>query len=378
MTTTSRARLLILSGRRWDATSAQLALVAAEAHRRGLPLAVAVPDVAAPYWARVLPDVEIRALDSAASVRVHRASVQSIADAVRANVACVDDELVRRLAVRVLGDRGVVLHRLAFSESAPPESFARRLSARRTPTALLLPTLAERLPERTAPDRVPRFAVPMAIAPDAHDEMRGAHPPLAIDVRLDGATPLAPPVLVVVPDATHPLGALPALRAAGRIVKRHADMRIHLLGVPQVTQGLQVQAAALGIAHAVSTGPSVLSTLDVPRGTVAAWIAATGDIGATAVLSAMAQRVPVLLAADSLLAPAVSDHVTGMLLDDADPMSDAIAAGHLARLLSHHDEHHAMGAAARARAQRLYNVQRLMDAVLDVAERLLTRARRAA
>lgn len=371
----SRARLLIVSGRRWDATSAQLALLAAEAHRREIPLAVAVPDVAAPFWERALPDVAIRALDSTASVRVHRASVQAIADAVRANVACVDDELVRRLAVRILGDHGVVLHRLELDESPPAESFARRLSARRTPCALLVPTLAERLPDPTASERVPRIAIPMAVALSASDAVSAS--PTG-DGRSNAPTRISPPVLIVVPDSTHPLGALPALRAAGRVVKRHADLRILLLGSPQVTQGLEVQAAALGISHAVSAAPFPHGALELPRGAFAAWITATGDVGANTLLSAMAQSLPVLVGVDSSLAPAVSDRVTGMLLDDTEPLADAIAAGHLARLLSHQDEHHAMGAAASARAHRLYGADRLTDAVLDVAERLLDRARRAA
>src|SRR5690606_2527424 len=116
-------------------TSAQLALFATEAHARDIPMEVVVPDVAEPFWSRVLPDVKIHTLDSGASVRAQHASVRAIADQLRANVAYVDDALVRRLAVRVMDDRGVVVHRLALDESPPAPSFASRLSARRTPIA---------------------------------------------------------------------------------------------------------------------------------------------------------------------------------------------------------------------------------------------------
>src|SRR5690606_29631556 len=155
------------------------------------------------------------------------------------------------------------------------------------------------------------------------------------------------------------LGALPALRAAARILQRHHALRVHLLGPARLLQGLRVQAAALHIAAHVTTGPLSLDMLAAPAGTIAAWTSASGDNGAAALLGAMAERIPVLVPARSPLAPLVADHVTGMLVNERDPLGDALAAGHLARLLGQSEQQRSMAAAARARVQRLHSGERV-------------------
>jgi hypothetical protein len=209
--------------------------------------------------------------------------------------------------------------------------------------------------------RVPAYRIPIAVEEPEAPPARAASP-----------------VLLVIPDPDRPLVALPALRAAAQVARRHDGLRIHVMGAPIVTQGLLVQAAALRISASVTTGPVTTLGLEIPSGAFAAWVAAAGDTGANVALQAMSRRIPVLMQATSGLAPMIADRVTGVLLDETDPLADAIAAGHLARLIGHVDEHRSMGAAARARVLRLHGAGRLTDAVLDAHERLRALARRAA
>ncbi len=392
---TSRVRLLVASGRRWDAAALQLALVAEEALARGLPVVVAAPEIAAPAWRAALPGVAVRALTHSTSVRAHRAEVRALAESIRANVALVDDELMRNVCLRALGDRGCVLQRLGLGEEAPAESFVRRLAARRTPAGLLIPQLSDGPLDRDTSRRTPAFPVPFAIG--VHDvPTNGLTTPEGEQLAApgDAAPGDAAPVLLVIPDPGNPMSALPAIRAAAHVVRRQTaqqdaseaahspfsrrTLRIHLLGAPAVTQGLRVQAAALRIANAVTTEPLPADGFHLPAGCVAAWVTASGDEGAHAVLTAMSHRVPVLLDANSALAPIVTHAVTGVLLHSDDPLADAIAAGWIARLMAHDDERRSMGAAGRARAQRLHGVARLTDAVFAASERLAGMARRAA
>ena len=281
-----------------------------------------------------------------------------------ANVAIVDDDAARRLAIRVLGDGACVLQRLPLHASVPADSFVMRMSTRNIHFGYLAPQLEDGAMVADVSRRHKVFTVPVGTFVY---EAQSA-PPAARET----------PVLVVVPDQADALAALPALRAAARIMQRHDALRVHLLGPSRVLQGLRVQAAALHIAAQVTTGPLRLDTLEAPAGTVAAWVSATGDSGAAALLAAMADRIPVLLPASSPLAPLIADRVTGVLVNARDPLADSLAAGHVARLLGQREQQRSMGAAARARVQRLHSGTHVATAVLAALDALIADARRAA
>jgi hypothetical protein len=355
--------VLIASGRRWDASSLQLALAAQSLIARDVPVSIAVPMGTEAWWQAVVPDAPVSVFDAEGSTRAIRASLRSVADATRANVALVDDDVLRRILARLILESGCVLQRVPFGAARPEESMASRLWFRRVPQGLLVPSLGEIDTPRAITQRVPAFEVPLVAAVPE------------VGVR---TSTRETPVLLVVPDAESPLNALPALRAAAQVARRHDDLRVHLLGVPSEIQELRVYAAALHLSAQLTTGPLTVGVPDVPAGTVAAWITAEGDAGVCAALSVMAQRIPVLVPSTSSLAPAIADRVTGVLLDASDSLADAVGAGALARMIAHEDEQRSMGAAARARVQRLHGASRLGDAVLDAAERVLATARRAA
>jgi len=363
VTASTRLRFVIASGRRWDASSLQLAFAAQSLVEHEVPVTIAVPIGTEAWWQTVVPNVAISVFDGEGSTRAIRASLRAVAEATRANVALVDDDALRRILARSILESGCVLQRVPFGAAMPEESMASRLWFRRVPQALLVPSLGDAEAPRAVSERVQQFAIPLvASTPDA-------------GVR---AATRETPVLLVVPDAANPLDALPALRAAALVARRHAELRIHLLGVPSQIQELRVYAAALRLSAQLTTGPLTLGVPDLPAGTVAAWITAEGDAGATAALSVMAQRIPVLVPSTSSVAPAIADRVTGVWLDASDSLSDAVGAGVLARLIAHDDEQRSMGAAARARVQRSHRVHKLGDAVLDAVERALAAARRAA
>ena len=359
----SRQRFLIASGRRWDASSLQLALAAQSLVDRDVSVTVAVPAGTDTWWHEVVPDARISVFDAAGSTRALRSSLRAIVDATRANVALVDDDVLRRLLARLMVDSGCVLQRVPFGDAVPEESLTSRLRFRRVPQARLVPLLGDVEMPGAITQRVPQFAVPLvAEIPD-------------VAVR---TSTRETPVVLVVPDGAAPLNALPALRAAAHVARRHEELRIHLLGVPSQIQELRVYAAALHLSAQLTTGPLTIGLPDIPAGTVAAWITAEGDAGASAALSAMAQRIPVLVPSTSSVAPAIADRVTGVVFDASETLSDAVGAGVMARLIAHDDEQRSMGAAARARVQRLHSAASLGDAVLDVVERVLAAARRAA
>lgn len=355
-------RVLVVARGTWDASSVQLAITAQALSALGVAVHVAAPTSVHARWQQALPDVTMRSIDARGSAR--RDAVQAMSTSMRANVALVDDDAARRLAVRVLGDGACVLQRLPLHASVPADSFVMRMTTRNIHFGYLMPRFEGETAVADAARRHQVFAVP--IGTFVHDA--------------PAATSLAreTPVLVVVPDESDAMAALPALRAAARIMQRHDALRVHLLGPSRVLQGLRVQAAALHIASHVTTGPLQLDALGAPAGTVAAWVAATGETGATAVLSAMAERVPVLLPASSPLAPLIADRVTGLLVNARDPLADSLAAGHVARLLGQGEQQRSMGAAARARVQRLHGGTRLATAVLDALDALIVHARRAA
>lgn len=359
----SRRRFLIASGRRWDASALQLALAAQSLAARDVPVSVAVPRGMEGRWEALVPDVPVSVFDAAGSTRSIRASLRAVAESTRANVALVDDNVLRRILARLILESGCVLQRVPFGAAMPDESMTSRLWFRRVPQALLVPALGDLDAPRAITQRVPECEVPLvASIPD-------------VSVR---TSTRETPVLLVVPDAEAPLDALPALRAAAQVARRHEELRIHLLGVPSQVQELRVYAAALHLSAQLTTGPLTIGLPDIPAGTVAAWITAQGDAGASAALSVMAQRVPVIVPSTSSVAPVIADRVTGMVLDASESLADAVGAGVLARLIAHVDEQRSMGAAARARVQRLHGVDRLGDAVLDAVERVLAAARRAA
>jgi glycosyltransferase involved in cell wall biosynthesis len=133
-------------------------------------------------------------------------------------------------------------------------------------------------------------------------------------------------------------------------------------------QSLRLHAASVGVADRLSVQALEVLIDPGPFDAAAVWVTAAGDTGAVAVLSAMMRRIPVVVPRGSDIEAMVAPRITGIVADETDLPGTAAA---LAELLADADEHHAVGAAAAARAERLHGwaamMTKLEQALLRVA-----------
>jgi glycosyltransferase involved in cell wall biosynthesis len=97
-----------------------------------------------------------------------------------------------------------------------------------------------------------------------------------------------------------------------------------------------------------------------------------GDTNAIVVMEAMASGLPVLATNVGALAEEVEDGVTGLLVPPNDPGAIVEAIRSLANTP---DRLVAMGAAGRARAERLFDAKHNYKAVVDVLKRCVNERR---
>jgi hypothetical protein len=260
---------------------------------------------------------------------------------------------MRRAAVRAVEPGACVLQRVPLGGELPEDTVASRFAARRMHLAWLVASVDRTTRPLHEEARVP--TVPMPIATP--------NPEWIVPLERTPQAPGPARTLVVVTDPDAAATALPALRAAAQVARRHGELRIRLLGAPTALQGLQVHAAALRVASQVEVAPLPAFTTPGPADGCATWVAARGDLGVTAALWSMAARVPVIVAADSVASRLVADAGAGLVLRQESPADDAVAAAALARLLGHARERWLMGDAARDTALS-HAAAPLADAVL--------------
>jgi hypothetical protein len=327
-------RIAVLSAGAWNAATLQLALATRALAERGLVSVVGC--VATREWQGVVPGVRVVPLELDAGLREQRSAVAPIVGRARATVVLTDDEVMRRAAVRAVEPGACVLQRLPLGGTLPEDTVASRFAARRMHLAWLVPSVDRTTRTEGTPSRVPTVSMPIAT------------PNMEWVTPLERVPQASAPArtLVVVANPEAPATALPALRAAAQVARRHAELRIRLLGTPTTLQGLQVHAAALRVASQVEVGPLPVLTGPGPVDGCATWVAAGGDLGVTAALWSMAAGVPVVVSSDSVVGRLVGATGAGLVLRQESPVDDAAAAAALARLLGHARERWLMGDAA--------------------------------
>ena len=198
-----------------------------------------------------------------------------------------------------------------------------------------------------------------------------------VGVQAAGETPLRlapaapPPVLAIVagtttPPVQHAAGAA-ALRAASRLTTRHSSLRVLLLGASPELQSMRVHAGSVGLADRLTIIPLDALITPGPFDAAAVWVTAQGDEGAVSIVSAMMRRIPVIVPRGFDTEVLVAPRITGFVADDGD-LAGSVAA--LAHVLVDANEHHAMGAAAAARAARLHNWDASLDRTLEALARV--------
>ena len=309
--------------------------------------------------ARRFPDIPLRRLTGSSAMR----RVLALRTMVRTEkVECVlvgteRDQLTAALAI---GRRGGVVRRLCIGERYAP-TWRARLAGKRANCILL--------GDDTGPAVHGNTPVRAGIAwPKPQGTATG-------EMQLGTAAP--PPTLAIVAGvsqipAQHAAGAA-ALRAAARLLTRHEDLRVVLLGDIPVLQALRLHSASVGLADRISVQP--LDALIEPGSFAAAavWVTATGDTGAVSIVSAMMRRIPAIVPRGFDTEALVAPRITGFVADDADPAGSVAA---LAHLFADAEAHAAMGTVAASRAARLHGwdamVAKTADALVRAAGRSKT------
>lgn len=290
------------------------------------------------FLARRFPKLPVHAVSARGGV-AQALAVRKIAQSVGAEailVGCERDQLTAALA---LGSHGGVVRRLTIGERFT-QNWRTRLAASRSKCLLI--------GDQTGAD----------VHRDTHVRTGIAWPrPLTLvpgeGARSGGTVP--PPVLAIVAgDATvpaqHAAGAA-ALRAAARLITRHAGLRVSLLGERPAMQALLLHAASVGLAESTDVTPLDALIEPGPFSASAVWATAAGDKGAVSVVSAMMRRIPVIVPQGFDTEALVAPRITGFVSDDTD-LAGSVAS--IAHLLADAAAYQSMGSAAAARAERAH------------------------
>lgn len=287
--------------------------------------------------ARRFPDLPVRTISGAITLsRVVR--LRTLAGSARPNAVLVHSERDAFAAALAFGRTAGVVRRIGIGQRFG-QSWRARFTASRTRTLVMGDETGE------------------SVHLDTHVRTGVSWPPLPVsesDHPVGVAS--APPVLAIVAGkatqmAQHAAGAA-ALRAAARIVSRHPDLRVLLLGETHRLQALRVHAGALGLADRLTVLPLDSLLVPGPFGASAVWVTAAGDEGAVSVVASMLRRIPVIVPRGFDTEALVAQRITGFVADDTD-LAGSVSA--LAHLMADSAEHKAMGAACAARAERLHS-----------------------
>ena len=310
------------------------------AHGDVVTLACAGGGVVERRAVEAFPRLPVRTVTGAGMLARVR-SLRGIVRAARPDVVLVQGASDALLAALAVGRGGRVVRRVPVPLG--PASRARGTDGWRSRVAAAYATVTPWGGEPLAVSWPP----PAEAAPrvDVDVDVTAAAAPVAHT----RATPAAS--LWIVPPDEHDEHTAIALRAAARLVGRHPSLRIVLLGDLARLQSTRVHAASLGLTAFVDVLllDALLQADRVDASVV--WVTASGDAGAIATLAAMQHGVPVIVPPSRPHTAMVASHITGFVPDEAD-LAPTIAD--VARVLADEHDRHTMGAAARARARRLY------------------------
>ncbi len=353
-------RVLVLSAGPWNAAERQLALAARALMSDGIAVRALTPS--RQEWLAVAPAVPVDVLAEEHGTRAHRTAVTAAVESGRPTVIITDDELLRRVAVRALAPGACVLQRLPLGAPLPEDSVATRFVSRNVAPAWLVPSTDDSVLARASatPEkrRIPAVPIPFVVLP------RGTS---------SEASPRRRVLLIT--DPTAPQTATAALRTVAMLARRHEQLRITLHGSASTLQPLRVHAAALRVASQVDVHPMPTFETPPPADVLATWVAAAGDLGATAALWSMSGGHPVVATANSAVASLIEDRVSGVVVPGGSPYDEALVVSELARLLAHVDDRARMGDAAMQRAQ-CYDPARLARALRSAIDRAARAAHR--
>ena len=255
-------------------------------------------------------------------------------------------------ALRLRGGAGGVIRRI------PPFALAAggtggRITSRLATSGVLFSTEADLGAATGLRGRLQPVVAPVGLDPATHDGVSKA-------TEITGARPDAR-LIVCVYDGGDRRGVMAAMRTLALLAPRHPELHLAVIGAPHLDE-LRMHGAALGINPMMTLLGARDDDLAVLRAADVGWVAADGDAAAFAALDFMAMRIPVIAARGPLTEHYIADGIAGLLLPPADPASTAAV---VAAFLARRDQHGPMGNAGRARLQREFP----FDAMIDGYER---------
>jgi len=300
--------------------------------------------------------VEVVSLDANASgagdaLRLRRALNDRNVDVIFVHTDA--EHLIASSAARLGAGAAAVVRRIpAFA--AVEQTRTGRFASRMTPSALLFSTEADR--ERAGNGRMTSGVAPLGVDLARADAVR-AHTKAAL-----GAPPGCT-LIVCVHDGVNRPRALTALRVLSLLSPRHPELHLAVVG-DGATDELRMHGAALGINAMVSYLGARDDEQAVLRAADVGWIAAEGDAAALAALDFMAFRIPIVAERTPLTEHYIADGMTGFLLPVADAPTTAAA---VAAFLAKTDQRSAMGNAGRARLERDFTFDAMVQGFESIA-----------
>jgi hypothetical protein len=306
--------------------------------------------------ARRFPGIPLRHLSGESAMR-RACALRAIARAEGIEAMLVGTERDQLTAALAIGRRGGVVRRLPIGERFAT-NWRARLAASRSRCLMMGDDTGINV-HVDAPVRTgiawPR---PLAQPADASFQPGATAPPSVIAI-VAGVSQVP---------AQHAAGAA-ALRAAARLLSRHEDLRVLLLGEIPTLQALRLHSASVGLADRVSVMPLDALIEPGPFSAASVWVTATGDTGAVSIVSAMMRRIPVIVPRGFDIEALVAPRITGFVADEGDA-SGSIAA--LAHLFADSEAHSAMGSVAASRAARLHSWDAMLGRTADALARAAT------
>jgi glycosyltransferase involved in cell wall biosynthesis len=262
-------------------------------------------------------------------------------------------------SARLLGNRGAILRHVRPLERVQlgrGGKLAQKLAA----SGLIYSSEKEAAESTVKGWAVPPTVAPLGIDPASYDGVDAA-PRIDIGIPNDA-------LLIACPYEPTGRGRIATvLRALALLTPRHPELHAVVFGPGSLDEALRMHASALAVNASVSFVGDVDDPRTLMRTANIGWVAADGDAGAFGCLDAMACRLPVIAERSPLTQQYVADGITGHLLAQADPPN---TASNVAEFIADRARCTAMGNAGRARVQRDFSE----NAMVDGFERAVTAA----
>jgi glycosyltransferase involved in cell wall biosynthesis len=276
-----------------------------------------------------------------------------------------DGELMMASSAVRLGNGGGRVIRRVPPFATFVEGRRARFAKRIAPTGLLFATEADRERADSKQHRLPAVVAPLAVDPAEHDRIQKTTVPGA---------PANATLIACQHDGVDRRKVLVVMRAIALLGPRHPELHLVVVGGAR-QEDLRMEGAALGVAGRVTYLGARDDELSILRAADVGWIAADGDAAALASLDFMAFGIPAIAERTPLSEHYVADGISGLLLPRAESTAElAPIVAAVTAFLAKHDQRAAMGRAARARLDREFSFDAMIDGYEAAASASASRA----